>query len=203
MGGLTLIVVMMSSLMLGGTGQQIISTPCTSSMISTFTPCLNFITGSSGGSVTPTAGCCDSLKSLTNTGMDCACLILTANVPLPTGFINRTLSLALPRACKMSGVPFQCQAAGTPLPAPGPVPFLLAPPPPIAAFSPGASKAAVTAPAPAPNAPVDGTMGPTATPRIRPVVQPLQPTSLAQYSTSDPYLAFIFFLFTLITLLNL
>lgn len=109
MEGLTLIIVVtMSSFMLGGKGQQI-STPCTSSMISTFTPCLNFITGSSGGSVTPTAGCCDSLKSLTNTGMDCACLILTANVPLPTGFINRTLSLALPRACKMSGVPVQCQ----------------------------------------------------------------------------------------------
>ncbi|CAH2057589.1 unnamed protein product [Thlaspi arvense] len=146
MEGLTLIVVVMSSLMLGVKGQQIISTPCTSSMISTFTPCLNFITGSSGGSVTPTAGCCDSLKSLTNTGMECACLILTANVPLPTGFINRTLSLALPRACKMSGgVPVQCQAAGTPLPAPGPVPFLLAPPPPMSAFSPGSSKAAATA----------------------------------------------------------
>lgn len=110
MGRLTLIVVMvMSSLMLGGKSQQIINTPCTSSMISTFTPCLNFITGSSGGSITPTAGCCDSLKALTNTGMECACLILTANVPLPTSVINRTLALGLPRACKMSGVPVQCQ----------------------------------------------------------------------------------------------
>ncbi|KAF8089698.1 hypothetical protein N665_0498s0001 [Sinapis alba] len=202
MEGITLIVVMMSSLMLGGKGQQIISTPCTSSMISTFTPCLNFITGSSGGSVTPTAGCCDSLKSLTSTGMNCACLILTANVPLPTGFINRTLSLALPRACKMSGVPVQCQAAGTPLPAPGPVPFLLAPPPPMSAFSPGSSKAAATAPGLAPDAPLNGPMGPTATPGIRPVVQPLQPTSLAQHSTS-PFLPFLFFLSTLLTLLNL
>ncbi|KAL1226320.1 Non-specific lipid transfer protein GPI-anchored 16 [Cardamine amara subsp. amara] len=195
-----IIVVMMSSSMLGGKGQQI-STPCTSSMISTFTPCLNFITGSSGGSVTPTAGCCDSLKSLTNTGMDCACLILTANVPLPTGFINRTLSLALPRACKMSGVPVQCQAAGTPLPAPGPVPFLLAPPPPASAFSPGASKAAATTPAPAPAtySPVDGPMEPTAKPGIRPVVQPSQPTSLALYSTS-PFLPLLFIILLLLTL---
>ncbi|XP_023640245.1 non-specific lipid transfer protein-like 1 isoform X2 [Capsella rubella] len=190
MEGLTLIIVLMSCFMLGGKGQQI-STPCTSSMISTFTPCLNFITGSSGGSVTPTAGCCDSLKSLTNTGLNCACLILTANVPLPTGFINRTLSLALPRACKMDGVPVQCQ--GTPLPAPGPVPFLLAPPPPVSAFSPGASKAAATTPvpAPAPDALADGPMPPTAKQGIRPVVQPIQPTSLAQFSTS-PFLPLLF-----------
>ncbi|XP_010497019.1 PREDICTED: non-specific lipid-transfer protein-like protein At2g13820 [Camelina sativa] len=201
MEGLTLIVVMMSCFMLGGKGQQI-STPCTSSMISTFTPCLNFITGSSGGSVTPTAGCCDSLKSLTNTGMDCACLILTANVPLPTGFINRTLSLALPRACKMGGVPVQCQAAGTPLPAPGPVPFLLAPPPPVSAFSPAASKAAATlvpAPAPAPDALADGPTAPTAKPGIRPVVQPMQPISLAQFSTA-PFLPLLFILLILLTL---
>ncbi|KAG7570903.1 Bifunctional inhibitor/plant lipid transfer protein/seed storage helical domain [Arabidopsis thaliana x Arabidopsis arenosa] len=202
MEGLTLIVVMMSSFMLGGKGQQI-STPCTSSMISTFTPCLNFITGSSGGSVTPTAGCCDSLKTLTNTGMGCACLILTANVPLPTGFINRTLALALPRACKMGGVPIQCQAAGTPLPAPGQVPFLIAPPPPVSAFSPGASKAAVTtptqAPAPAPDTPADGPTGPTTKPGIRPVDQPMQPTSLAQFSTS-PFLPLLFISLILLTL---
>ncbi|CAH8357527.1 unnamed protein product [Eruca vesicaria subsp. sativa] len=202
MEGITLIVVMMSSLMLGGKGQQIISTPCTSSMISTFTPCLNFITGSSGGSVTPTAGCCDSLKSLTSTGMNCACLILTANVPLPTGFINRTLSLTLPRACKMSGVPVQCQAAGTPLPAPGPIPFLLASPPPMSAFSPGSSKAAATAPGPRPGAPLDGPIDPATTPGIWPVVQPLQPTSVAQYCTSS-FLPLFFFIFTLLTLLYL
>ncbi|CAA7033266.1 unnamed protein product [Microthlaspi erraticum] len=193
----------MSSLMFGGKGQQIINTPCTSSMISTFTPCLNFITGSSGGSITPTADCCDSLKALTNTGMQCACLILTANVPLPTSFINRTLALGLPRACKMSGVPVQCQAAGTPLPAPGPVPFLLAPPPPTSAFSPGGSKAAAMAPAPAPDSPEDGAMVPTATPGIRPVVQSSQPTSLAQYSSTSPYLGLLSFLFTLLTLLTL
>ncbi|CAN8285691.1 unnamed protein product [Cochlearia groenlandica] len=198
MEGLTLIVVMISSLVLGGKGQQIISTPCTSSMISTFTPCLNFITGSSGGSVTPTAGCCDSLKALSNTGMDCACLILTANVPLPTGIINRTLSLSLPRACKMSGVPIRCQAAGTPLPAPGPIPFLLAPPPPISAFGPGASKSASTtpAPAPAPHVAVDGPMGPTSKPGIRPVVQPLQPTSLAPPCSTFIYFPLLFLLFS-------
>lgn len=86
-----------------------ITTPCTTSTISTFTPCLNFITGStSNGATTPTRSCCDSLKSLTSTNMDCACLLITASVPLQLP-INRTLSLSLPRACNMGGVPVQCK----------------------------------------------------------------------------------------------
>ncbi|KDO68678.1 hypothetical protein CISIN_1g038771mg [Citrus sinensis] len=99
-----------------------LTTPCTTSMISSFTPCLNFITGStSNGVTTPTQNCCDSLKSLMSTSMDCACLVITANVPLQLP-INRTLSLSLPRACNMGGVPVQCKASGTPLPAPGCLP---------------------------------------------------------------------------------
>ncbi|XWS36323.1 hypothetical protein CRYUN_Cryun20dG0075300 [Craigia yunnanensis] len=126
-----------------------ISTACTASMISSFTPCLNFITGSTGNGSSPNQGCCDSLKSLMSSSMDCACLIITANVPFQLP-INRILALSLPRACNIGGVPVQCKASGTPLPAPGPVPFLLPPTlPPTAAslLSPAASKASAEGPA--------------------------------------------------------
>lgn len=86
--------------------QAQISTPCTASQVTSFTPCINFITGSSaGGSATPTAGCCDSVKSLMSGSMDCACLIVTGNVPISLP-INRALAISLPRACNL---PLQCQ----------------------------------------------------------------------------------------------
>ncbi|KAM1278904.1 hypothetical protein ACFX13_031849 [Malus domestica] len=123
-----------------------ISTPCTTSMISSVTPCANYITGSTSNGGSPTAGCCSSLKSLMGTGMDCACLLITGGVPVQLP-INRTLALSLPRACKMGGVPVQCKASGSPLPAPGP--SLLGPtPPPTVSSSPRASKAVASGPAP-------------------------------------------------------
>ncbi|KAM1475147.1 hypothetical protein ACFX2I_031082 [Malus domestica] len=123
-----------------------ISTPCTASMISSVTPCANYITGSTSNGGSPTPGCCSSLKSLMGTGMDCACLLITGGVPVQLP-INRTLALSLPRACKMGGVPVQCKASGSPLPAPGP--SLLGPtPPPTVSSSPRASKAVASGPAP-------------------------------------------------------
>ncbi|XVF80817.1 hypothetical protein PTKIN_Ptkin15bG0105700 [Pterospermum kingtungense] len=165
-----------------------ISTACTASMISSFTPCLNFITGSTGSAnvSSPNQGCCGSLKSLMTSSVDCACLLITANVPFQLP-INRTLALTLPRACNIGGVPVQCKAAGTPLPAPGPVPFLL-PPPPSSAVSPSSLGAAsAEGPAPQSDKPLDlipasppeqeeeeEPNAPTATlnPGIRPVLQP-------------------------------
>ncbi|KAJ9567052.1 hypothetical protein OSB04_003018 [Centaurea solstitialis] len=98
-----------------------ISTPCSPSMITTFTPCLNFITNSTtNGTTTPTADCCNSLKTVTSTGTDCLCMIATGNVPFQIP-INQTLAISLPRACRMPGVPLQCKAAAaTPIPSPGP-----------------------------------------------------------------------------------
>ncbi|XP_030439782.2 non-specific lipid transfer protein GPI-anchored 20-like isoform X2 [Syzygium oleosum] len=96
-----------------------ITTPCTPSMISSFTPCLNFVTNSSLNSTSPTSQCCDSLKSLTSNGMGCMCLIVAGGIPFQMP-INRTLAISLPRACNMPGVPLQCKATGAPLPAPGP-----------------------------------------------------------------------------------
>ncbi|KAK4731971.1 hypothetical protein R3W88_024959 [Solanum pinnatisectum] len=102
-----------------------INTACTSSIISTFTPCLNYLTGSSANGSSPTEDCCNSLKSSMSDNIDCVCLIVTGNVPVSIPFI-RTLALSLPQACN-SGVPVQCSASGVPLPSPGPA--LFAPPP--------------------------------------------------------------------------
>ncbi|CAH1435464.1 unnamed protein product [Lactuca virosa] len=100
-----------------------INTPCTPSMITTFTPCLNFITNSTtNGSSTPTSDCCNSLKSITSSGTDCLCLIVTGSVPFQIP-INQTLAISLPRACRMPGVPLQCKAAAAaPIPSAGPAP---------------------------------------------------------------------------------
>nr|TKS03503.1 hypothetical protein D5086_0000155000 [Populus alba] len=149
-------------------------------MITSFTPCINFITGSTNNGSSPTGSCCSSFKSLLSTGMDCACLLITASVPLQLP-INRTLAITLPRACKMSGVPMLCKASGTPLPAPGPV--LLGPTlPPTAAspLSPRASKAVALAPAPeseitlplTPASPPEPVEAPPTTAGIRPVLSP-------------------------------
>ncbi|KAK1352669.1 AAI domain-containing protein [Heracleum sosnowskyi] len=159
-------------------------------MITSFTPCLNYLTGSTGTGGSPTGDCCGALRSLTSTSMDCACLIVTGNVPVSLP-INRTLAISLPKACRaagVKGVPVQCKASGVPLPAPGPVLLGQSPPPMTAAspFSPRASKAAATTPAsppdettsvggPGTSIPADS---PDATPGIRPVLNPT--------SASDP-----------------
>lgn len=83
-----------------------INTACTSSIISTFTPCFNYLTGSSGNGSSPTEDCCNSLKSSMSDSIDCVCLIVTGNVPVSIPFI-RTLALSLPQACN-TGVPVQC-----------------------------------------------------------------------------------------------
>lgn len=128
-----------------------LSTPCTASMVTSFTPCINFITGSTANGASPNAGCCDSVKSLMSGSMDCACLIVTGNVPISLP-INRTLALSLPQACK-SNLPLQCKASGVPLPAPGPV--LFAPPvaPAASPVAPAASPLSPVANAPSPFSP--------------------------------------------------
>ncbi|KAI3496577.1 hypothetical protein L1887_38942 [Cichorium endivia] len=100
-----------------------INTPCSPSMITSFTPCLNFITNSTtNGSSTPTSDCCNSLKSMTSSGTDCLCLLVTGNVPLQIP-INQTLAISLPRSCRMPGVPLQCKAAAAaPISPAGPAP---------------------------------------------------------------------------------
>lgn len=88
-----------------------ITTPCTNTMITSFTPCLNYLTGSTGTGGSPTGDCCGAVRSLMSTSMDCACLIVTGNVPFSLP-INRTLAISLPKACRaagVNGVPVQCK----------------------------------------------------------------------------------------------
>lgn len=88
-------------------GQQV-ATSCTATLITTFTPCLNFITGSTNGGGSPTQGCCSSVAEMVRTGADCFCLILTGNVPFSLP-INRTLAISLTRLCGGMSVPLQCR----------------------------------------------------------------------------------------------
>ncbi|XP_047964214.1 non-specific lipid transfer protein GPI-anchored 16-like [Salvia hispanica] len=167
-----------------------INTACSNSMISSFTPCLSIVAGSS-----PSRGCCNALKSLVENNMDCACLIITGNVPVSIPFINANLGSTLPRACRTS-IPMQCKSSGVPLPAPGPVLFTPPAPPasepalprvhvpasaPRHAHSPKGSKAASAAapppdggldiaPAAASPPPPKFPLGPGANPGVRPVV---------------------------------
>ncbi|KAL6548381.1 hypothetical protein OROGR_008802 [Orobanche gracilis] len=100
-----------------------ITTPCTASMIMSFSPCMNFVTNSTNtglNGTTPTADCCDSLKSLMTNGKYCLCLIVSGSVPFRIP-INRTLAISMPRSCNSSGVPLQCKADDAPPFAPGPV----------------------------------------------------------------------------------
>ncbi|XP_062208557.1 non-specific lipid transfer protein GPI-anchored 20-like [Phragmites australis] len=83
---------------------------CTASLVSSFTPCLDFITN---GTASPTADCCRSLGALVNASTGCACLILTGNMPLGVP-INRTLAVTLPKACNSMSVPLQCQRKNRP-----------------------------------------------------------------------------------------
>ncbi|PIA44978.1 hypothetical protein AQUCO_01700504v1 [Aquilegia coerulea] len=171
-----------------------ITTPCTASMISSFSPCMGFITGSSPNGSSPTSQCCGTLRQLVSGSMDCACLIITANVPiqLPNP-INRTLAISLPRACNMGGVPLGCKASAAPLPAPGTVPSGPAPSPsgasvPTASTIPEATPSPALAPdsdttilAPA-SGPVDSDT-PVANPGRRPVLTPNGAAKLSHISS--------------------
>ncbi|OEL32607.1 hypothetical protein BAE44_0006373 [Dichanthelium oligosanthes] len=141
---------------------------CTASLVTSFTPCLNFIINSTAS---PTADCCRSLGALVKASTGCACLILTGSVPLGVP-INRTLAVTLPRTCNNESVPLQCRDTSALSPAPGPVAD--APAPSLAPLPPVTPAAATPEPeALAPAPPVV----PTATPPVsqgqtRPTVVP-------------------------------
>uniref|UniRef100_A0A803Q1B4 Bifunctional inhibitor/plant lipid transfer protein/seed storage helical domain-containing protein n=1 Tax=Cannabis sativa TaxID=3483 RepID=A0A803Q1B4_CANSA len=171
-----------------------VSTPCNASMISSFTPCMNFVTNSSSAGTSPTSDCCNALKTLTSSGMDCLCLIVTGSVPFQVP-INRSLAISLPRACNMAGVPVQCKATAAPIPAPASFGPALSPgdspssglsptgssiPQPV---SPALSPESDTTPLLTPPTTTGGSEAPTATTGSRSVLPPSAATTL--YSSSS------------------
>ncbi|KAK1390556.1 non-specific lipid-transfer protein-like protein [Heracleum sosnowskyi] len=170
-----------------------INTACSPSMLSSFSSCMSFLTNSTVNGTSPTSDCCNSLKSITSNSTDCLCLIVTGSVPFQIP-INRTLAIALPRACNMPGVPLQCKASSSPLPAPGPAVLGQGP-----TLSPGISPAAsprasgvpeAESPAmtpgsdatPALTPPSDAAGAPTTNSGIRPVVNPSAASPLFSFS---------------------
>ncbi|KAM0924696.1 hypothetical protein ACQ4PT_004648 [Festuca glaucescens] len=131
---------------------QAVATSCTASLISTFTPCLNFVTGSTNGGGSPTQQCCRAVAGVVRTAEDCACLILTGNVPFSLP-INRTLSISLTRICKSLSVPLKCRDTAVQIPAAGPIAFApalppLPPLPPVSSADPPATSPAAEVDAP-------------------------------------------------------
>ncbi|PHU10258.1 hypothetical protein BC332_22118 [Capsicum chinense] len=169
-----------------------INTACTSSIFSTFTPCFNYLTGSSGNGSSPTEDCCNSLKLSMSGSIDCACLIVTGNVPVSIPFI-RTLALSLPQACN-AGVPVQCSASGVPLPSPGPALFVPAPAPPpphhhhAPAHPPRHQRAAAFPPALSPRGPrvAKTRAAPTAVVDPPSVVEDDEPPTVDKPTTTSP-----------------
>ncbi|KAL7210174.1 hypothetical protein ACSBR1_031689 [Camellia fascicularis] len=150
-----------------------VQSPCTASMLSTFTSCMNFITNSTANGTTPTPACCNSLKSLMSNGTGCLCLIATGSVPFQIP-INRTLAISLPRACNMPGVPLKCNCpiAFSPTVSPG-APSLsptgsTVPTPVSPALAPGTDTTSDLTPSP----PTVASDAPTSNSGIRPVVTP-------------------------------
>ncbi|CAA7399191.1 unnamed protein product [Spirodela intermedia] len=81
---------------------------CTVSMISSFTPCVNYLTGSSNAQLAPTAECCGAFGGLLSSSTSCACQILTGSIPFGLPF-NRTLALKLPSYCNSTSIDlFKC-----------------------------------------------------------------------------------------------
>ncbi|EAZ28887.1 hypothetical protein OsJ_12927 [Oryza sativa Japonica Group] len=106
-----LVVVVLAVVVSPASGQ--VATSCTASLITTFTPCLNFVTGSTNGGGSPTQQCCGSLAEMVRSSADCACLILTGNVPFSLP-INRNLAISLTKLCNSMSVPLQCRAPSPP-----------------------------------------------------------------------------------------
>ncbi|XP_065859222.1 non-specific lipid transfer protein GPI-anchored 20-like [Euphorbia lathyris] len=178
--------------------QSQINTPCTPSLLTSFTPCVNFLTNSTGNGTSPTSDCCNSLQNLTSNGRDCLCLVVTGSVPFQVP-INRTLAISLPRACNMPGVPLQCKASVAPVPAPGPASLGPTPAPGVSptASPKGSEPSASTLPPESsttpvmtpPSSPTVNNGTPTSRDGIRPVLTP--PSSAApSYRLSPSVLIF-------------
>ncbi|KAK2417594.1 hypothetical protein P8452_62039 [Trifolium repens] len=179
---------------------------------STFTPCANIITGSTNNGLVPSTTCCDSLRSLMNTNMDCACLMMSSNSPILQLSINQVLAISLSQACNINGASVQCKASssslpGSPLPALGPAVIgPNSPTLPSSAPTPLSPQenthryknlelAEAGASTPSSSAPTEAAAAPAITSRIIPVLTPLPSASPpSYYSLSSPSAILLFIL---------
>ncbi|KAI9119429.1 hypothetical protein K1719_010104 [Acacia pycnantha] len=106
MQGLAMVLVATTTLMWTQTAAQ---SSCTSALTS-MSPCLNYITGSSSS---PSPTCCSQLSSVVQSSPQCLCSLLNGGGSSLGITINQTLALSLPGACKVQTPPVsQCKAAG-------------------------------------------------------------------------------------------
>ncbi|XP_055811904.1 non-specific lipid transfer protein GPI-anchored 20-like [Solanum dulcamara] len=92
---------------------QTITTPCTGPMVTSFTPCMNFLTNSSSNGALPTEDCCNAMRTMMTNSMNCFCLIITGGIPFQMP-MNPNMIMPLPSACNMPGVPLKCKAPSPP-----------------------------------------------------------------------------------------
>ncbi|MCE0481094.1 hypothetical protein HAX54_038492 [Datura stramonium] len=156
---------------------QIVTSPCTATMLTSFTPCLNFL-ANSNGTVAPSAGCCNALRTMMGNGSACLCVIATGGIPFQIP-INPNATMSLPRACNMARVPLQCKASSPPAAAPGPVPT----------GAPSASPTSAPSPSPSPKGTTDfKPMSPALAPQADavPTVTPPSPSATNSGRRQNP-----------------
>ncbi|XP_075086011.1 uncharacterized protein LOC107802234 isoform X1 [Nicotiana tabacum] len=159
---------------------QFPTSPCTSTMLTSFTPCLSFLANSSSNGTTPSAGCCTALKTMMSNGTACLCVIATGGIPFQIP-INPNATMSLPRACNMAAVPFQCKASSPPAAAPGPSG--------AGATAPSSSPTAAPSPSPSPKDTTDSPpMSPTLAPEaeVVPAVTPTSPSATNSGRRQNP-----------------
>ncbi|CAN4091301.1 unnamed protein product [Withania somnifera] len=78
-------------------------------MITSFTPCVNFLTNSSSNGTSPTEDCCSALRTMITNATNCMCLIVTGGIPFQMP-MNPNMVMSLPSACNMPGIPLKCKA---------------------------------------------------------------------------------------------
>ncbi|CAN4091809.1 unnamed protein product [Withania somnifera] len=146
-------------------------------MLTSFTPCLNFLTNSNG-TATPSAGCCNALRTMMGNGSACLCAIATGGIPFQIP-VSPNATMSLPQACNMARVPLQCKASSSPAAAPGPV----------ATGAPSASPTSAASPSPSPKGTTDfKPMSPALAPQADavPAVTPPSPSAANSGRRQNP-----------------
>ncbi|GAB2294826.1 hypothetical protein Dimus_029019 [Dionaea muscipula] len=93
-GGVSVLALVLVSMIPAGAMAQS-SSSCTN-VLTSLSPCLNYITGSSS---TPSSGCCTQLASVVKSQAQCLCEVLNASSSSLGININQTRALDLPSIC--------------------------------------------------------------------------------------------------------